>query len=27
VGEWKLALPDTEDMRNRFKSEEIDDIL
>lgn len=27
VGEWELALPDTEEMRNRFKNEEIEDIL
>jgi hypothetical protein len=27
VGEWELALPDTEDVRNYFKNEEIEDIL
>ena len=27
VGEWELALPNTEEIRNRFKNEEIDDIL
>jgi hypothetical protein len=27
VGEWELALPDTPDMRNSFKNEEIEDIL
>jgi len=27
VGEWELALPNTEEMRNRFKTEEIEDIL
>jgi len=27
VGEWELALPNTEQMRNRFKNEEISDIL
>ncbi|OWY63554.1 hypothetical protein B7486_52445 [cyanobacterium TDX16] len=27
VGEWELALPNTEEMRNRFKNEEIEDIL
>jgi hypothetical protein len=26
-GEWELALPNTEEMRNRFKKEEIEDIL
>jgi hypothetical protein len=26
-GEWELALPNTEDMRNRFTNEEIEDIL
>ena len=27
VGKWELALPNTEEMKNRFKNEEIDDIL
>jgi hypothetical protein len=27
VGSWELTLPDTEEMRNRFKNEEIDDLL
>jgi hypothetical protein len=27
AGEWQLTLPDTEEMRNRFKQEEIDDLL
>ena len=27
VGEWELALPNTEEMKKRFKSEEIEDIL
>jgi hypothetical protein len=27
IGEWELALPDTEEMRNRFKDEQIDDML
>jgi hypothetical protein len=27
VGAWELALPNTEEMKNRFKNEEIDDIL
>jgi Tc toxin complex TcA C-terminal TcB-binding domain len=27
VGTWKLTLPNTEEMKNRFKHEEIDDIL
>jgi hypothetical protein len=27
VGAWELNLPDTEEMRNRFKDEEIDDLL
>jgi len=27
VGEWELALPDTEEMKNRFKNEDIEDIL
>ncbi|MDL2122821.1 MAG: peptidoglycan-binding protein [Deltaproteobacteria bacterium] len=26
-GEWELALPNTEEMKNRFKDEEIEDIL
>jgi hypothetical protein len=26
-GEWELALPNTEEMRNRFKNSEIEDIL
>ncbi|MGY6277948.1 hypothetical protein [Methylomonas sp. MgM2] len=26
-GEWELTLPDTEEMKNRFKNEEIEDIL
>jgi hypothetical protein len=26
-GEWGLTLPDTEEMKNRFKNEEIEDIL
>jgi hypothetical protein len=27
AGEWELALPNTEEMKNRFKNEEIVDIL
>jgi hypothetical protein len=27
IGAWELALPNTEEMKNRFKNEEIDDIL
>jgi hypothetical protein len=27
AGEWELTLPDTEEMKNRFKNEEIEDIL
>lgn len=27
VGDWELTLPSTEEVRNRFKDEEIDDIL
>jgi hypothetical protein len=27
VGEWELALPNTQEMKNRFKNEEIEDIL
>ncbi|MGZ8915534.1 MAG: hypothetical protein ACXW1Z_20805 [Methylobacter sp.] len=27
AGEWELALPNTEEMRNRFKNEELEDIL
>ena len=27
VGAWEMTLPDTEEMRNRFKNEEIDDLL
>lgn len=27
VGEWELTLPNTEEMKNRFKDEEIEDIL
>ena len=27
AGEWELALPDTEEMKVRFKNEEIEDIL
>jgi hypothetical protein len=27
VGTWELASPNTEEMQNRFKNEEIDDIL
>jgi hypothetical protein len=27
LGAWELTLPDTEEMRNRFKNEEIDDLL
>jgi hypothetical protein len=26
-GEWELALPDTEEIRNRFKNEDIEDLL
>jgi hypothetical protein len=26
-GEWELALPNTQEMRNRFQSEEITDML
>jgi hypothetical protein len=27
VGTWELTLPNTEEMKNRFKNEELDDIL
>jgi hypothetical protein len=27
IGEWELALPNTEEMKNRFETEEIQDIL
>jgi hypothetical protein len=27
MGEWELALPDTEEVRNRFKNDQVDDIL
>jgi hypothetical protein len=27
TGEWELALPNTEELRNRFNDEEIEDIL
>lgn len=27
AGEWELTLPNTEEMKNRFKNEEIEDIL
>jgi hypothetical protein len=27
AGEWELALPNIEEIRNRFKNEEIEDIL
>jgi hypothetical protein len=27
TGVWELTLPDTEEMRNRFRNEEIDDLL
>jgi hypothetical protein len=27
IGEWELALPNTEEIRGRFKNDEIDDIL
>ena len=27
VGEWELALPDNSEMKNRFKEEQIEDIL
>jgi hypothetical protein len=27
IGEWELALPNTEEIRNRFKNDEIEDIL
>jgi len=26
-GEWELTLPNTEEMRNRFKNEDIQDML
>ena len=26
-GEWELALPNTEEVRGRFESEEVQDIL
>jgi hypothetical protein len=26
-GEWELAFPDTEEIRNRFKNEDIEDLL
>jgi hypothetical protein len=27
IGKWDLALPNTEEIRNRFNNDEIDDIL
>jgi hypothetical protein len=27
VGEWELALPNTEEMKKRFETEEIEDVL
>ena len=27
AGEWELALPNTEDVRNRFREEEVEDLL
>jgi hypothetical protein len=27
AGDWELTLPNTEEMRNRFKDEEVDDLL
>ncbi len=27
IGEWELALPDTEEMKSRFKDEQIEDML
>jgi hypothetical protein len=27
IGQWELALPDTEETKNRFKNEEIENIL
>ena len=27
IGAWELTLPNTEEMKNRFKNREIDDIL
>ena len=27
VGAWQLTLPDTEEMRSRFRNEEVDDLL
>jgi hypothetical protein len=27
AGEWELALPNTEEIRNRFKNEDVEDIL
>ena len=27
IGEWELALPNTEEVRNRFKNDEVEDIL
>jgi hypothetical protein len=27
VGTWELTFPETQEMKNRFKHEEIDDIL
>jgi hypothetical protein len=27
AGTWELTLPNTEEMRNRFKNEEIDDLM
>jgi hypothetical protein len=26
-GEWKLTLPNTQEVKNRFKNEEIEDVL
>jgi hypothetical protein len=27
IGEWKLTLPNTQEVKNRFKNEEIEDVL
>jgi hypothetical protein len=27
IGEWELALPTTQEMKNRFKNEEVEDLL
>ena len=27
VGDWELSLPNTEEVKNRFKNKEIDDLL